>query len=391
MGDFGIYGIGGAAATGPCPVPGPLLPSIVRSVPNPRKPDRHRKDGTMRAWRISEHGDPASLKLEELPDPLPGPGEAVIRVEAVGMNHLDLWVRRGVPGHRYPLPLTPGCDAAGTVTALGPGTRSLAIGDEVVVAPGIGCGACLECQSGRDALCRHYGILGETRDGTCAESLALPATHVLPRPANLTVEEAACVPLTLLTAWHMLVARAGVKPGETVLVQAAGSGVGVMAIQIGRLLGARVIATAGSAEKAARARELGADETILYRDVDFLEEVRRLTGKRGVDVVIEHVGQETWERSVRALAKGGRLVTCGSTSGPLVSLDLRLLFFKSLSLLGSTMGGRGELTEAMRFVASGAIRPVLDRVFPMEELPAAHAHLEARRAFGKVVLRGFGR
>lgn len=345
----------------------------------------------MRAWRISEHGDPTVLKLEELPDPIPGPGEAVIRVAAVGMNHLDLWVRRGVPGHRYPLPITPGCDGAGTVTALGPGTHELAVGDAVVVAPGIGCGRCIECQSGRDSLCRHYGILGETRDGTCAELLSLPATHLLPRPENLTVEEAACVPLTLLTAWHMLVARAQVRAGETVLVHSAGSGVGVMAIQIGRLLGARVIATAGSPEKATRARELGAAETILYRETDFLEEVRRLTGKRGVDVVIEHVGADTWEGSVRALAKGGRLVTCGSTSGPLVSLDLRLLFFKSLSLLGSTMGGRGELTEAMRFIATGAIRPVLDRVFPMEELPAAHAYLESRTAFGKVVLRGFGR
>jgi NADPH:quinone reductase-like Zn-dependent oxidoreductase len=343
----------------------------------------------MRAWRIPEHGPPSILRLEELPDPVPGPGEAVIRVAAAGMNHLDLWVRRGVPGHRYPLPMTPGCDAAGTVTAIGPGVRGIEIGAEVVAAPGIGCGSCIECQSGRDHLCRFYGILGETRDGSCAERLVIPATHLLPRPENLTIEEAACVPLTLLTAWHMIVARAQLRAGETILVHAAGSGVGVMAIQIARLLGARVIATAGSPEKAARALALGAETAIPHREVDFLDEVRRMTGKRGVDVVIEHVGAETWERSVRSLAKGGRLVTCGATSGPQVSLDLRLLFFKSLSLLGSTMGGRGELTEAMRFIASGAIRPVVDRIFPMEEAPAAHAYLESRSAFGKVVLRGF--
>jgi NADPH:quinone reductase-like Zn-dependent oxidoreductase len=343
----------------------------------------------MRAWRIPEHGAPSILRLEEIPDPSPGPGEAVIRVSAAGMNHLDLWVRRGVPGHPYPLPLTPGCDAAGTVSAVGPGVAGLEVGAEVMAAPGIGCGACLECQSGRDQLCRYYGILGETRDGSCAEFLVLPATHIFPRPKSLSIEEAACLPLTLLTAWHMLVGRAGLRAGETVLVHAAGSGVGVMAIQIARLLGARVLATAGSPVKAARAVTLGAESAILYREVDFLEEVRRLTGKRGVDVVVEHIGAETWERSVRSLAKGGRLVTCGATSGPQVSLDLRLLFFKGLTLLGSTMGGRGELTEAMRFVAAGAIRPVVDRVFPMEELPAAHAHLESRGAFGKVVLRGF--
>lgn len=343
----------------------------------------------MRAFRIPEHGPPSVLRIEEVPEPAPAAGEVAMRVRAAGMNHLDLWVRRGVPGHRYPLPMTPGCDAAGVITAIGPGVRGVAVGDEVLAAPGIGCGTCVECLNGRDHLCRFYGILGETRDGACAEILVLPASHVMPRPPRLSPEEGASIPLTLLTAWHMLVARAAVRAGETVLVHAAASGVGVMAIQIARLLGARVLATAGTPPKAALARELGAEETILYREVDFLDEVRRATGKRGVDVVIDHVGVDTWERSVRALAKGGRLVTCGSTSGPSVGLDLRLLFFKGLSLLGSTMGGRGELADAMRFVESGAIRPVLDRVFAMEDLPAAHAYLENRDAVGKVVLRGF--
>lgn len=343
----------------------------------------------MRAWRVPEHGPAAVLRLEEIPTPEPGPGEVRVRVEAVALNHLDLWVRNGVPGHRYPLPLTPGCDVAGMVEVLGPGVTGAKEGDRVVLAPGIGCGRCTECLSGRDSLCRWYGIIGETRDGGCAEAIVVPATHVLPRPANLSVEEAAAVPLTLLTAWHMVVSRAGVRPGETVLVHAAGSGIGVMAIQIAKLMRARVIATTGSPEKAARARALGADEVILYREVSFTEEVRRLTGKRGVDVVIEHIGADTWEGSIRALAKGGRLVTCGATSGPQVGLDLRLVFFKSLSILGSTMGGRGELDDAMRFVASGEIRPLVDSVFPFEDLPAAQARLEERRAFGKVILRGF--
>jgi NADPH:quinone reductase-like Zn-dependent oxidoreductase len=344
----------------------------------------------MRAWRVHEHGPPSALRLDEIPEPQPGPGSARLRVTAVAMNHLDLWVRRGVPGHRFPLPIIPGCDLAGTVDAIGPGVEGIALGASFLAAPGIGCGRCTECLSGTDYLCRFYGILGETRDGGCSEWVVLPVTHLLAPPSRISIEEAVSLPLTLLTAWHMLVERALLRPGETVLVQSAGSGIGVMAIQIARMLRARVLATAGSPEKAAKARELGADEVILYRDVDFLEEVRRITGKKGVDVVVEHTGADTWEKSVRSLAKGGRLVTCGATSGPQVSLDLRVLFFKSLSLLGSTMGGRAELDRAMGAVGRGEIRPVVDRVFPLEELPAAHAYLEERQAFGKVVLRGFG-
>jgi NADPH:quinone reductase-like Zn-dependent oxidoreductase len=211
------------------------------------------------------------------------------------------------------------------------------------------------------------------------------------RPSNLSPEEAAAVPLTLLTAWRMVVTRAALQPGETILVHAAGSGIGVMAIQIARLIGARILATAGSAEKAQRAIALGAEEVILYRESDFLEEVRRLTGKRGVDVVVEHTGADTFEKSVRALAKGGRLVTCGATSGPMATVDLRLVFFKSLSILGSTMGNAAELEAAMVHVADGRIRPIVDSVYPMAELPAAHEYLESRRAFGKVVMRGFDR
>lgn len=343
----------------------------------------------MRAWRIESHGPPETLRLIDLPDPEPGAGEVEIRVEAVALNHLDLWVRRGVPGHRFPLPITPGSDIAGRVRTVGSGVTGFLPGVAVLVSPGSGCGNCGACASGRETLCRSYRIRGETCDGGCAERIAVPARELLPMPEGLDPAVAAALPLTLVTAWHMLVDRAQVRDGETVLVHAAGSGVGVMAIQIARALGARVIATAGSPAKAEKARALGAEEVVLYREADFFDAVARWTERRGVDVVVEQVGEETWETSVRCLAKGGRLVTCGATSGAEVKIDLRRLFFKSLSILGSTMGTRRELQDALRLVESGRIRPVVDRVFPMEELPAAHAYLEERRAFGKVVLGGF--
>ncbi|MCC7140926.1 MAG: zinc-binding dehydrogenase [Candidatus Eisenbacteria bacterium] len=344
----------------------------------------------MRTIEIREHGGPEVLLECERPLPEPGPGEVRVRVVAVSLNHLDLWVRRGVPGHTFPLPIVPGCDIAGTVDLVGPGVAGWTAGQPVLISPGSGCGSCPQCHAGRDHLCRHYGIMGETRDGGCSEALVVPATSLLPSPPGLSPAEAASVPLTLLTAWHMLVGRAAIRPGETVLVQAGGSGVGVMAIQIARLFGATVFTTVGDARKGAIARELGASEVILYSEVDFADAVRRLTGKRGVDVIVDHVGADTFERDIRSLAKGGRLVICGATSGPQATFDLRHLFFKSLSVLGSTMGGRGELDEALRFVAQGAIRPRVDRVVPMEQLADAHRALEVRSAFGKVVVAGFG-
>lgn len=343
----------------------------------------------MRAWRIETHGPPESLRCREVTPAPVGEGAVEVRVDAVALNHLDLWVRRGVPGHKFPLPITPGSDIAGRVLSVGPGVRTYRPGDAVLVAPGSGCGSCAACLGGREPLCRVYRILGETCDGGCAERIVVAEGNLLPQPDRLTPAQAASLPLTLLTAWHMLVDRARIREGETVLVHAAGSGVGVMSIQIARAFGARVIATAGTPEKAAKARELGAEEVVLYRETDFFEAVSRWTDRRGVDVVVEQIGADTWERSLRALAKGGRLVTCGATSGAEVNIDLRRLFFKSLSLLGSTMGARRELEEALRLVAAGRIRPVVDRVFPMEELPAAHSYLEERRAFGKVVVEGF--
>jgi len=311
----------------------------------------------------------------------------VIRVKAAGMNHLDTWVRRGLPGVTPPLPMVLGSDAAGLIEETGPGVTGLAAGDRVFVAPGFSCGRCVECCSGNDPLCRDYGILGEHRNGTQAEYVSLPAANVMPLPDGLSFEEGAAFPLVFLTAWHMLVGRARVRLGEDVLVQAGGGGVGTAAIQIARLHGARVFTTVGSDDKTLRVRELGAEAAINYRTADFLEEVRRLTGKRGVDVVIESIGQETWERSLKALARGGRLVTCGATSGYRAETDLRYVFSKGLSLLGSTMGSRADLLMIARLVGERRLKPVIDRVLPLERVADGHRAIAERSLFGKIVLK----
>lgn len=340
----------------------------------------------MRAVVIRGHGGPEVLRLEERDTPSPGPGEARVRVRAVSLNHLDLWVRKGVPGHTFPLPLVPGCDIAGTIDALGPGARGVQEGSPVVVAPGVSCGRCKACRSGREPLCRDYGIVGESRDGGCAEYVVVPAVNLFPMPENLDFPAAAAVPLAFLTAWHMLVGRAELRAGEMVLIHAAGSGVSGAAIQIARMLGARVMATAGSDEKCSRARDLGAEEAVNYREADFAAEVRRWTAKRGVDVAVDHVGTETFDATIRCLARGGRYVTCGATSGFEMKTDFRLVFFKNLSILGSTMGGSHELAEVLEHVSAGRLHPVVDRTFPLDRVADAHRHLESRAGFGKTVL-----
>jgi NADPH:quinone reductase-like Zn-dependent oxidoreductase len=339
----------------------------------------------MLAVLIHEHGGLDRLTLTDVPSPTALPGEALVRVKAVALNHLDLWLRRGVPGHTFPLPMIPGSEVAGVIEAIAENDR-WKVGDEVIVAPGYSCGLCMACLSGNDPLCPKFGIFGETKSGGAAEQIAVPVRNLLRKPAGLSFAEAAALPLDLLTAWHMLVTRAQLRPGETVLVHAGGSGVGSAAIQIAKLWRATVYATAGSDEKTARSRALGADEAINYRTADFVAEVRRLTQKRGVDVVFEHVGADTFERSLRALTKGGRLVTCGSTAGAEVTINLRLVFFKLLSILGSTMGSLAELHEILRHVEAGRLRPVVDRVLPLKEVAEGHRVLEAREAFGKVVL-----
>lgn len=340
----------------------------------------------MRAVVIRAHGGLDALELTERPDPIPGPREVRVRVRAVGLNHLDVWVRRGVPGHVFPLPIVPGCDVSGVVDALGPGATGVAPGDEVVLGPLLSCGRCLACRAGEEPLCRDAGILGESRDGGCAELVVVPDVNVHPKPAGLDSVAAAAVPLTFLTAWHMLHARARVRPGELVLVQAAGSGVSSAAIQIAALSGARVLATAGTDEKCARALKLGAEAAVNYRTQDFVAEARRFAGKRGVDVVIDHVGAATFEKSLRCLGRGGRYVTCGATAGHEMHTDFRLVFFKSLSILGSTLGAGHELARILDLVARGRLAPVVDSVLPLEKIREAHARLEARDVFGKILL-----
>ncbi len=341
---------------------------------------------TMRCAVVREHGGVDRIAIEERPVPDPGPGRVRIAVKAIGVNHLDLWVRRGVAGHTFPLPLILGCDFAGVVDAVGDGVANAKVGDEIAVAPGFSCGTCAHCLAGDDNLCPRYGIFGETADGGCAEYAVIPAANVLPKPTGMSFEEAAAFPLVFLTAWHMLVARCHVRPGETVLVHAAGSGVGSAAVQVAKLWGATVIATASSDAKLGLARKLGADHLINYREKDFAREVRAMTNKRGVDIVFEHTGEATFQGSVRSLTRGGRLVTCGATSGHDGQFDLRMLFFKNLSFLGSTMGRRTELFDVIRHMAAGSLRPVIDRVMPLDQVRDAHTVLENREQFGKVIL-----
>jgi NADPH:quinone reductase-like Zn-dependent oxidoreductase len=335
---------------------------------------------------LRAHGGPEVLVRETIDVADPGPREARVRVRAVGVNHIDLWVRRGLPYLKLAYPHRLGADMVGEVEALGPGARSVRIGDKVVIAPGTSCGVCQLCLSGRDNLCRQYAILGEHTQGGYARHIVVPDANLLPYPGALPFAEVAAVPLVFLTAWQMLVDKARVRPGQTVLVHAAGSGVSSAAIQIAKLLGARVLATTGSDRKAERARALGADEVINYATADFVVEVKRLTGKRGADVVIEHLGGETMTKSILATASGGRIVTCGATTGFEVAIDLRHVFFRQIEILGSTMGSRGSLFGILDHVKEGTLRPVVDRVLPIWDAQEAHRVLEAREAFGKVVL-----
>jgi NADPH:quinone reductase-like Zn-dependent oxidoreductase len=341
----------------------------------------------MKAIVFTKHGGPEVLKYTEVAEPRIGHGEILVRVRACALNHLDLWVRNGLPGVQIPMPHIPGSDVAGEVAKVGDGVRRVKVGQKVVLAPGVCCEVCDSCLAGCDNLCRHYTLLGYLKDGGCAEYVRAPEANTLPLPERLTFEEAAAVPLVFLTAWHMLMTRAGVKAGEDVLVLGGGSGVGSAAIQIARLAGARVLATAGSDEKLKKAKELGAEGLINHRRQDIAEEVKKLTQQRGVDVVFEHVGAATWEQSLASLAPAGRLVTCGATTGPEAKIDIRRLFARQWSLLGSYMGTRGELQTVLKLVGQGKLRPVVDRVFPLAEAAAAHAHLEKREQFGKVVLK----
>ena len=336
----------------------------------------------MKAVRFHEHGGPEVLRFEDAPDPLSARGRVIVRVHACALNHLDLWQRRGLERVRIPMPHVSGADIAGEIVDGGgvfdPGTR-------VMLQPGLSCGVCAMCLAGRDNECRDYTVLGYMTDGGYAELVSVPVENVVPIPDRVDFVTAAAFPLTFLTAWHMLMTRGGLAGGETVLVLAGGSGVGQAAIQIARLHGARVLATAGPSKMDA-ARALGAEAVFDHYSDDFSKRVKAQTDGRGVDIVIEHVGEATWDRSVRSLARGGRLVICGSTTGHRAQVDLRHLFARQLSLLGSYMGRKPELLAAASLFFEGRLKPVVDRVMPLSEARAAHERLEAGRQFGKIVL-----
>jgi NADPH:quinone reductase-like Zn-dependent oxidoreductase len=336
----------------------------------------------MKAVRFHEHGGPDVLRYEDAPDPAPAPGRVIVRVRACALNHLDLWQRRGLERVTIPLPHISGADVSGEVADGGgvfaPGTR-------VMLQPGLSCGTCALCRAGRDNECANYSVLGYMSDGGYADLVSVPVENVVPMPDHVDFVRAAAFPLTFLTAWHMLMTRGSLASGETVLVLAGGSGVGQAAIQIARLHGARVFATAGPA-KIEATRALGAEDVFDHYADDFSKRVKAATRGRGVDVVVEHVGEATWDRSVRALARGGRLVICGATTGHRASVDLRHLFARQLSLLGSYMGRKPELLAAAPFFFDGKLVPVIDEVMPLQDARAAHERLEAGRQFGKIVL-----
>jgi NADPH:quinone reductase-like Zn-dependent oxidoreductase len=340
----------------------------------------------MKAVIFRQHGGPAVLESAEVPEPKTTANEVLVEVRACALNHLDIWVRSGLPNVPIPLPHILGNDVAGVVREVGDLVTWIEPGAEVMLQPGVSCGHCAACLRGQDNFCPEYDIIGYRRDGGYAELVAAPAVNVIPKPKNLEWSAAAALPLVTVTAWHMLVTRANVQPGEDVLIHAAGSGVGSIGIQIAKLRGARVITTAGSEEKLAKAKELGADEVINYSKAGWPKEVKRLTDRKGVDVVFEHTGAETWAGSIASLKTGGRLVTCGATSGFDARTDLRQIFYRQLTVLGSFMGAKAELLEAMKFVANGAIRAVVDQSLPLAEARRAHELIEERAQFGKVVL-----
>jgi len=341
----------------------------------------------VKAVVYTQHGGPEVIRVQEMPVPEVGANDVLVRVRAVALNHLDLWIRNGLPRLKVAFPHIAGADVAGVVERTGSAVESVHEGQEVVISPGISCGVCAACVAGEDNLCAQYAILGEHRHGGLAEYIAVPEANILAKPPRLAFEDAAAVPLVFLTAWNMLVTNGRVGFDDTVLIWGAGSGVGSAGIQIAKVFGARVIAVAGAGWKLEKARGLGADEVINHRDQSVLEEVRRLTVRRGVDVVFDHVGAATWDTSLKSLARGGRLVTCGATSGAEGVTDIRYVFGRKLSIHGTWMGTKREMHQVMRLVEQGKLQPVVHQVFPLEEAARAQEIMECSQHFGKLVLR----
>lgn len=340
----------------------------------------------MKAVLFRQHGGPDKLSYEDVPMPTIEPDEVLVKVKACALNHLDIWIRQGNPAYPMPLPHISGSDVSGVVEQVGSLVENVTVGERVFISPGISCWKCEACLAGRDNFCRSYGLLGAMTQGGYAEYVKTPFRNVLPIPGNLTFEEAAAFPLVSVTAAHMLFERAQLQHGETVLIMGAGSGVGMMAVQMAKLAGARVITTVGSDEKIPKAVVLGGDAVIHHGREKVEERVKLLTEGRGVDVVIEHIGPEVWESCLASLARGGRLITCGATTGPEVKLDLRYVYSRQYTIKGSYMGTRAELVKAAELVGQGRLKPVIDRTFPLKEARAAQEYLLSRKFFGKIVL-----
>jgi NADPH:quinone reductase-like Zn-dependent oxidoreductase len=338
----------------------------------------------MKAVRIHEFGGPEVLRYEDIPDPQPRKDQVLVRIKACALNHLDIFVRGGIPG--VTLPHILGSDIAGEIVEVGEYIKDFRPGQRVLLAPMHFCNHCAQCMSGKQNLCREFTALGNGVDGGYCELIASPTVNVIPIPDNLDFDQAASVPLVFLTAWHMLIGRSQIRPGQTVLVLGGGSGVGIAAIQIAKLFHARVIATAGDETKMEKAKALGAEHVINHYKQKISQEVRKITDKAGVDIVFEHVGVATWEESMKSLKPGAIIVTCGATTGPNVSFDLRFLFMRQLSFLGSYMGTMGELHEVLGHVFAGRLKPVVDRAFPLKDARTAHDYMEKSQMFGKIVL-----
>lgn len=338
----------------------------------------------MKAVRIHEHGGPEVLRYEDVSVPEIAREEVLIRVKACALNYLDLWARRGIPG--ITLPLIPGCDVAGVIEEVGQDAKGWSQGDRVVINPGVSCGDCEYCQQGEDPLCYSYHIIGEHVDGGYAEFMKVPARNLMSIPEGFSFEEAAAAPLVFQTAWRALISRARVCPGEDVLILGAAGGAGTACVQIAKLAGAKVFAVAGTEAKLQKLKELGADILINHTEKDFGKEVWQLTNKRGVDVVIDSVGEATWQKSLRSLARNGRLVTFGATTGPTPPTDIRLVFWRQLQIIGTTMGNRKEVADVMKLIWERKLKPVVHRVFPLKEAAKAQQLMENREQFGKIIL-----
>ncbi|MFP4191159.1 MAG: zinc-binding dehydrogenase [Candidatus Hydrogenedentota bacterium] len=341
----------------------------------------------MKAAVIYQNGDLDCVTVDDIPAPEPAPHEVVLEVKAAALNHLDIWVRRGRPGHELSFPHPLGSDATGIVAEVGRDVHNVKPGDEVVVNPGLSCGLCEFCRRGDHSECLHFSIVGLASPGTFAERAAVPAVNVQPKPAYLTVEEAAALPLAHLTAWRMLMSRARFTPGESVLIHGIGGGLALAALQLAKLGNGEVIVTSSSEDKLGRAKELGADHTINYVTYPGVgQKVRDITKGRGVDIVIDSTGAETWDINFAAVRRGGRIVHCGVTTGAEASVNISALYWNHINVMGSTMGSEEDFRQLLAAASEAELRPVIDSVLPLDQARRAMGRMEEGRQFGKIVL-----